>query len=485
MRQPFQFPPSTVETQALATARVDQTFLRPAHVVEGDTDIVSVARLFQSQRTGSVIVRCAPGPGGMGIFTTSGLQRAILDGRVLDRLPVRDLATRPLIALPPQAPVFDALALMIRHQIHRVVVAEGEHIVGLLEQLDALSFVSNHSYLVTVQIAQADTLDALAPAATHITRLVALLHRGGMQVAAIARLVQEINSKLFERTWQLVAPPELVAQSCLFVMGSEGRGEQLLRTDQDNGLVLRDDAGITEAELAAACTRFSAALADFGFPECPGGIMVSHPQWRQRERNFAQTVRRWLLKPEPEGLMALAVFLDAQPVAGDATLLASVRAALDGLVAQDDALLGRFAQAIDSFPEAGVGAWWNRLLHLGDAEGEVLDLKKAGIFPIVHGARSLALQQHVGAVSTAARLDALVVDNRLPAALAADLVDSLHFLMGLRLRCALEETDAGQPVSGAVHVGRLTTLDRELLKDALGVVKRFKGVVRHHFHLEA
>ena len=471
--------------QALAMARLDQTFLRPAHVVDGDADIVSVARLFQARRVGAVLVRCDGGPGGLGIFTTSGLQRAIVDGRALDRLPVREVATRPLIALPPQAPVFDALALMIRHQIHRVVVAEGEHIVGLLEQLDALSFVSNHSYLVTVQIAQAEGLDALAPAAAHIATLVALLHRGGMHVAPMARLVQEINGKLFERTWQLVAPPTLVAQSCLFVMGSEGRGEQLLRTDQDNGLVLHDDALVTEDELAAACTRFSQALAGFGFPECPGGIMVSNPQWRQRRRDFARTVRRWLLQPQPEGLMALAIFLDAQPVAGDASLLASVRAELDGAVAQDDALLGRFAQAIDAFPEAGVGAWWNRLLHLGDADGVVLDLKKAGIFPIVHGVRSLALQQQVaGTTGTAARLDALVAAGRLPTDLSADLIRSLHFLMELRLRCALEEVQAGQPVSGTVHVGRLSSLDRELLKDALGVVKRFKAVVRHHFHLE-
>jgi CBS domain-containing protein len=193
MRQPFHFPPPAVEMQALAIARLDQTFLRPAHGVDGDMDIVSVARLFQSERMRSVLVRCADGPGGLGIFTASSLHRAILDGRALDRLPVRDLATRPLIALPPQAPVFDALALMIRHQIHRVVVMEGERILGLLEQLDALSFVSNHSYLVTVQIAQAETLDALAPAAAHITRLVALLHQGGMHVAAMARLVQEIN----------------------------------------------------------------------------------------------------------------------------------------------------------------------------------------------------------------------------------------------------------------------------------------------------
>jgi CBS domain-containing protein len=100
----------------------------------------------------------------------------------------------------------------------------------------------------------------------------------------MATLVQALNAKLFERAWQLVAPAELVADSCLFVMGSEGRGEQLLKTDQDNGLVLRDGSAVGEADVVQACRRFSVALRDFGYPDCPGNIMVSNPQWRQPVR---------------------------------------------------------------------------------------------------------------------------------------------------------------------------------------------------------
>lgn len=478
------------EMQALATARVEQAFLRPAQVIDGSTDIVAVARILQEQKTTAVLVRLDDGADAsrLGIFTTTGLQRAILDGRPLDRLPVGELATRPLVTIAPGAPLFDALALMIRHQVHRVVVADGERIVGLLGQLDALSFVSNHSYLITVQIAQAADLDALEAAAGQTTRLIALLHRGGTRIAQIATLVQQINAKLFERAWQLIAPPRLVADSCLFVMGSEGRGEQLLKTDQDNGLVLRDgfDADAEpRVDVDDACRRFSAALRRFGYPDCPGGIMLSNPAWRQPAAEFAATVRRWLLAPDPESLMALAIFIDAHAVAGDASLLASVRHAIDDLVAADDALLARFAAAIDSFPEAGGSAWWNRLLLIGEHDRQPpLDLKKAGIFPIVHGVRSLALQQHVAATGTVERLAALVAAGRLPAAMATDLGDSLHFLMGLKLQAGLDQLDAGQPVSGGVDPDRLSALDRDLLKDALAVVKRFKALLRHHFHLD-
>ncbi len=469
------------EMQALTMSRVSEAFLRPAHVLDGATSIVGVASAMQAQRTSCVLVRDADR---LGIFTNTGLQRAIVDGRPLESLPVRDLATFKLVSIAPDAPLFDALALMIQHQVHRLVVAEGERIDGLLEQLDLLSFLSNHSYLITVQIVQAQDLGALRAAAAQITRLVALLHRGGTRVGQIGKLVQALNAKLFERSWQLIAPPSLLADSCLFVMGSEGRGEQLLKTDQDNGLILRDSGSANEQQVADACERFSAALRDFGYPDCAGGIMVSNPAWRRSASDFRTTARNWLLRPDPEGLMALAIFIDAHAVAGDASLLAGVRAEVDGLVSADDALLGRFAAAVDSFPDES-GGWWNRLLLIGEHDKQTLDLKKAGIFPIVHGVRSLALRDHVSAAGTVARLDALVASGRLAPALATDLADSLHLLMGMKLKAGLAEIDTGRSVSGGVATDRLSSLERDLLKDAFAVVKRFKALVRHQFHLEA
>jgi CBS domain-containing protein len=468
------------EMHALTMSRVEEAFLRPAHVVEGGADIVSVARLMHAEHSSSVLVRDGER---LGIFTNTGLQRAVVEGQPLDRRPVRDLATFALVRIAPDAPLFDALALMIRHQVHRLVVADGPRVVGLLEQLDLLSFLSNHSYLITVRIVRAQSLDELRSEAEKITRFVALLYRGGTRVGQIGRLVQALNAKLFERAWQLIAPPELLADSCLFVMGSEGRGEQLLKTDQDNGLIVRDGTPLGDAVVASACLRFSAALRDFGYPDCPGRIMVSNPAWRQRAGDFHAVVRRWLLWPDAEGLMALATFIDAHSVAGDASLLDGVRAEIDHLVGSNDALLGRFAAPIDAFPDAP-GGWWDRLLLFGGHERQSLDLKRSGIFPIVHGVRSLALRDHVQATGTAARLDALVASGRLPAELAHDLADSLHFLMGLKLKAGLAECDAGRAVSGSVDVDRLSSLERDLLKDALAVVKRFKTLVRHQFHLE-
>ncbi len=478
------------ELQSLTMARVDEAFVRPAHFVDADTDIVSVVKLFQAERTTTVLVRdSACEPPRLGIFTHTGLQRAILSGTPLGQLPVRELANFSLVSVRPSDQLGDALAMMIRKRVHRVVVADvdsdgivdSDHIVGVLEALDLFSFMSNHSYLISIQIIESDDIAGLAQAAEHINRLIALLHQSGTKVSLIATLVQELNARLFERAWQLIAPPDLVANSCLFVMGSEGRGEQLLKTDQDNALILHDGYA-PPANLAEICNRFSAALRDFGYPDCPGNIMVSNPVWRQSASDFARMTRQWVVMPTPDSLMSLAIFIDAHVVCGDASLLEGVRRGVFSLVTDDDAMLAHFASAINSFPESG--GWWNRLMLRGDPNEESLDLKKAGIFPLVHGIRCMALEQRLGELGTAARIERLVTAGKLTAALGADLTDSLHFFMGLKLKVGLTELAMNRPVSGGIPVSRLSSLDRDLLKDTLGVVKRFKLLLRQRYHLD-
>ena len=468
------------ELQALNMARVDQAFVRPAHVVDAGTDVVSVVRLFQQERTTNVLVQDGrQQPPRLGIFTTNALQRAILSGRPLDQIPVGELSNYSLISVRPGDQVGDALAIMLRHHIHRVVVADGERIHGVLEALDVFSFLSNHSMLITLRINDAADIDELAEAAAQLTGMIGRQFRSGTRVGLIARMVQDLNARLFDRAWHLIAPAELVANSCLFVMGSEGRGEQLLKTDQDNGLVLRDGYA-PPADLPGICERFSDALARFGYPPCPGGIMVSNPAWRMSAADFAQTARRWLAMPEADSLMNLAIFMDAHAVSGDARLLDAVKASLMQMATDSDALLARFASAIDAF--GGSVGWWNRLL--GDA-GERLNLKKEGIFPLVHGVRSLALAGRLDATGTVERIEALVQRGDLSADMGRELTESLHFFMSLKLKAGLAELDRQQPVSGAVDAKALSSFERDLLKDTLGVVKRFKAQLHHRFKMNA
>jgi len=464
------------EMLLLVTARVRDAYLRRPVYVDAALDLASVCREMARLNVTSVLLRDGER---LGLFTTTDLRDAVVRGTSLERVPVRDAARFELITVRPDCELFEALWLMERHRVHRLVVCEGAQVLGVLAQLDLVSFVASHSHIVALQIDEAANVADLGRAAARIDSMIELLHDGGIKIERIARLVNELNARLFARLWSLLAPPDLVANSCLVVMGSEGRGEQILKTDQDNALLLRD--GFEPAGLDAVAARFNGALSELGYPPCPGDIMLTNPLWRQPLAAFRETIRDWLFAADPQGPMRLAIFFDAAAVAGDRSLLDSARDHLDNIFAGNDAFLARFASAVDQF-SAG-GGWWSWLTTRRD--DTQLDLKKIGTFPIVHGVRVLALQHRLRELGTAARLRVLVEREAIDGELARDLVDALHCLMGIKLTHQLRQRAAGETPGNLVRPADLGTLEREALNRALAIVKRFRALLAQRFRLDA
>ncbi len=470
------------EFLSLMMVKVRDAFIRKPWFVDGHTDLVTLCRQLSDAGLTNALVNDV-GPDGqvrIGMFTTTDLRDALLHPTPPGQLAVREVARFDLVAVGPDTELFDALLVMIRHRVHRVLVREGDTILGVLSQLDLMSFISNHSHLIALQVQQATRVDELQAAAQQMDGLIAVLHNGGVKIEVISSLVSELNTQIFAKLWACVAPPELVANSCLLVMGSEGRGEQILKTDQDNALLLAD--GFDCPDLPAIAQRFNEALTTFGYPTCPGNIMVTNPLWRQPLTAFKATITDWLHGADPDGPMHLAIFMDARAVAGDAALLHQAQQHLGKLFHGSDALLARFASAVDQFSEPG--PWWNRLTTLRGREEQAFDLKKLGTFPIVHGVRALALQHQLSAVRTTERIHELSSHHHLDATLARDLTDALQFLMGLRLKNNLRLRQLGEPAHHRVRLSELGTLERDLLKDSLAIIKRFKQHLRTHFKLE-
>jgi len=471
------------EMMSLMLVRVKDAYLQKPFYVDGQLDLVSVCRILSEQKLTNALVRDVQGgTERVGMFTTTDLRDALLNPIAASALPVRDVARFDLITLHPEAELFDALLTMLRHRVHRVLVKDGDRILGILSQLDLMSFMSNHSHLITLEVEQAGSVDELQTAALQVDDSIKMLQRGGMRIEIISKLVSELNGQIFAKLWSLLAPPELVQNSCLLVMGSEGRGEQILKTDQDNALLLRD--GYTHSDLAEITRQFSAALLTFGYPPCPGDIMVTNPLWCQNLAAFRETIGQWLFGSEPEGKMNLAIFLDARAVSGDASLLDNAREHALKLAVGSNTFVGQMASAINQFAEPPSG-WWNRLTHLKFREPETFDLKKIGTFPIVHGARVMALEHRIAALGTVERLQFLGNEFLIAPALVRDLIETLHMLMALKLRNNLRQLSLGQPVSNLVELSSLGTLDRDMLQDALGIIRMFKQHLRLRYRLEA
>ncbi|MFO1104474.1 MAG: putative nucleotidyltransferase substrate binding domain-containing protein [Amaricoccus sp.] len=465
------------ESVSLMSARVGDAYLRQPVFVDGGMDLVSVCRLLSAQGRTGALVRDGER---LGIFTTTDLRDALLRPEPPAAIAVREVAIFAPLSVSVDDELYAALILMLRHRIHRVIVRDGEAVVGVLTQLDLMAFVTNHSHLIAREVESARDLPALKAAAAQVDGLIRVLRGDGVRIDVIAGLVGALNRQIFRRLWGLLAPGELRENSCLIVMGSEGRGEQIVKTDQDNALILRD--GFAWDGLEAVTEAFTAALIECGYPPCPGGIMVSRPLWRQPLAGFREALRDWIHGGDPEGPMNLAIFLDAVAVDGDAGLLAAARDHVDALLMDNAPWFGRFARAAEQFGEAG--GWWSRLPGLRGREAATIDIKKLGIFPVVHGVRALALENRVRALGTVDRLKALEAAGRVEAGMARDLTDALHFLIGLKLDNNLRQMAAGRQPDNAVRLSELGTLDRQALKDSIAIVRGFKQWLGRHFRFD-
>jgi CBS domain-containing protein len=206
-------------------------------------------------------------------------------------------------------------------------------------------------------------------------------------------------------------------------------------------------------------------------------VMVRNPAWSKTVGAYRADLGAWSAAPSEASHMNIAILYDAEAVAGDAELLQAVKGDLMAAMRGERVRLAHFARAVDQFP-IPIGLF-NTLVAGREGDGEAIDLKKGGVFPIVHGVRALALERGLSETNTAERIARLAELGALDRDFARELTQALFLVMTLRLDAKLGLVGAG----ARVDPGRLTVMERDLLRDALRIVKQFRDMMRRHFNL--
>lgn len=453
-------------------ARVSDARLAPALRLPADTSLAA-ARL-RMKRAGVTCVLVDDGAAQPGIVTRTDMLDALtLEGAGADA-PIGRWLRRPLRTVQAGDVLFQALVSMTEHHVERVVVMEEGVIRGTLGLSEVLSHFSSHSHLVSIELARADSVEEVVAAARRLPALIRQLHAHGARMSYLMELVSALNSRLFQTLFRLLVPAEWQPRLCLLVLGSEGRREQIMRTDQDNALI--HDGSLDDAEMAPLMETFSRALQDCGFPPCAGGVMVNNPHWRGDSDTWIRRVGEIRRLIDPVRLLELAILVDARVVAGEPALFEPLRPVLFER-AGAQVVLQQFAAAALEFPTP-LGLFGR--LRAGE---DGLDIKKGGLFPLVQGLRALALQHGIDAGNSFRRAAVLGERGGLPAALAADVQQAMAVFHRQRLAAQLDAEKRGELPNNRLPVATLSRLDRELLRDALGVVDAFKRWLRQAFYL--
>jgi CBS domain-containing protein len=446
------------------------------------TTIREVLRTMHAQRIGSMIVVDGDGVP-RGIFTHPDvLERVTLPGVALEE-PISRVMTPHPVVLPDDAPVYEAAVAMAKHGIRHIILVADGRLTGVISERDLFSLQRASLRRAADRIRGAASVPALAEAAADIRLLARSLLVQGMGAEQLTEVVSALNDSLVRRLIDMIAARHALPRGwCWIALGSEGRMEQTLATDQDNALIL--EPGTAEAErkpFLAFADEVNRGLDACGFPLCKGDIMARNPKWCLPLEGWRAIFDGWIRNPEPKALLNAAIFFDLRALAGETQLAGQLR---DGLLAQtagNPAFLRAMASnALQVRPPIGL----LRDFVTDDSKEfpNTLDLKMLGVRPYVDAARVWALAHRLAGTGTAERLRGAAKAGAMPEQEAADACAAFHFIQTLRLRHQHLE----QPAPGGenrIDPDALNALDRRLLKETFRQTGKLQERLRLDYQL--
>ncbi len=448
--------------------------------------VVDLAATMRENNVSSIIVCERDTP--IGIITDRDLRNKVVS-RGIDpaTLDARSIMNTPLIVVKEDDYLFEVVCQMSRHHIHRVgVVDSAGRLCGIVNESDILRIQSRSPQRLLRDLETAASIDDLKQIHHGIEGLVVFLSRSGVRTTDLVRLITTLNDKIVLKLIELLCVERFAALPKGFVfvvLGSEGRGEQTLKTDQDNAIIYADDL---DAEALALVEAFSQELIDglieIGVPECPGGIMAKNIFWRRSLSAWTQALDSWISVPNAENILNFSMFADIRAIWGDATLVEDLKSTFIRRAGEEDIFMARMAANVVRFiPPLGFFGGF-KVEKEGEHRGQ-LDLKKAGIFAITEGIKVLCLE--IGILGGCTRDKILLLKDKsvLTAKQADDLEAAFSLLVFFRLRAQVEAIEAGHEPTNYIDPHLLNRLERGRLHTSLEVVKSFESSLKTHFRL--
>ncbi|MBA4372167.1 MAG: histidine kinase [Thermodesulfovibrio sp.] len=443
--------------------------------------IQEAARMMTESRFSSlVLLDQAQKPAG--VITDRDLRdKVVAMGRDVQE-PASAIMSRELIMVAAEDFCFEALLKMIRHNIHHLLVFEGERLVGIITNHDFLLLQGTSPISIVKEIEGQVTVEGLVPVSRKINSVIGLLLKEGAGAANIIRIISEINDRLIYKVIDLaekrLGPPPV--RYSWIVCGSEGRHEQTFKTDQDNALIwedLEDDAGSeTAAYFASLAWLVNDGLARMGYPRCPAGYMAATPEWCQPLHIWKRYFTNWMRLPNPEAMLKALVFFDFRHLYGDPSLAEELRDHLGTLVAGNRLFLGNMAGTIiKNVPPLGFLKTF--IVEKSGEHKNELNLKIKGITPLVDIVRLFSLEQGVRETSTFERLQAMKEGSSRIGDAADDIGQVLEFFLLLRIHNQFRQISTGKPPDNFMNPQELSNLEKKTMKEAFSLITALQGQI--------
>ena len=484
-----QYTQSSTEQQSL-TSPLSAIIRREPVTCLPDTSVRQALELMHETKVGSMIaVDGQQRP--LGILTLPDvLERIVLPQIDLDQ-PVISIMTTQLTSLAPQALAHDAALVMAKHGFRHVLVVENERLVGLVSEKDLFALQRVGLRQIGSAIRHAQNVEELQRSAADIRSMAHNMMAQGVAAEQLTQFISTFNDLLTVRIIELEFAASNLGKTtdrlCWIALGSEGRFEQTLSTDQDNAIIFTVPEGMTadqvRAQLLPVARRINGTLALCGFPLCRGNVMASNPQWCLSLEEWRQVFLNWIMHGTPEALLHASIFFDFRSLYGAHALAEELRLWLTKIANDNPLFLRQMAEnALCNRPPLGLV----RDFVLG--KENTLDLKINGITPFVDAARIFSLATGVTNTGTIQRLRQSAAALNIPVTEMDGWIDAFLFIQMLRLRHHYEasvrqKAVGAPPLNNLIDPALLNELDRRILKETFRQARKVQTRLELNYQL--
>jgi len=423
----------------------------------------------------------------IGIVTDHDLRERVLAEKYQLHLPIHSIMSAPLTKIPEQALIYEALLKMEEHGVRHLAVEDRNgRIVSVIDNKSLVQFQRYGPIVINREIARAASIDEVAQCTERTPALVKTFIESSTRPRHVTNLLASIcdavTIRLVELAIKEMGPPP--AAFAFISMGSQGRQELTLTTDQDNGIIyqkpLDNDAKHVQDYFLQLGKKVSDGLNQAGYLYCRGGVMASNPRWCRSLTDWISGFREWIHKSEPQEIIDFNIFFDLRTVYGDEDLSRELKQVIFATVAEDPAFLHHLAKNAVSF-KPPIRLPGNIYLGGGSTEhaGEI-NLKDA-MAPLVGYARLYALRYQIQQTHTLERIETLGDLNLIPPASRDEMIAAYDLLMQLRLQTQLEAIQLGKSPHNNVHPGKIGYIQQETLKQAFAQISAVQKKIGYDF----
>ncbi|MBM3163091.1 MAG: CBS domain-containing protein [Chlorobi bacterium] len=460
-----------------------------------DITIREAAKIMSDSNIGSILV-VSPQNHPLGIITDTDLRKKVVaqPGSIKER-PVHEIMSSPVYTITGGKTVADMVMLMVKTKLrHFCITADGtvdSPLEGIISEHDIITSEGNNPAVIMKQIMAAEKVDQLKNERDKAENLLQIYLNQDVAVHFISSIITEINDALIVKAI-VFSTADMRREGrqmpdipfCWLSLGSEGRKEQLLRTDQDNALLYADVPAGREDEVHGYFLelggRVTSMLQQVGFSKCPAEVMASNDQWCQSLSAWKKYFSRWILNPEPKALMHSTIFFDFRPVHGDAGLAAELKRSIFDEITKGRGFLEFFAKnALQNPPP--LSFFRNFLVEKSRDHANEFDIKARAMMPLSDAARVLAYELRIpDYLSTAERFRKLAELLPPEKDLCLEAASAYEFLMRLRVVNGIEQHSAGRYIKPE----SLNKIERQMLRNVFSTIGQVQKTLNLRFQLD-